>query len=93
MRDFTVQIRRDQRVLCFASRLTAALTKQVDEQCLAVLTPQNPFEVARIIFEGLCRWVEQERQKYSKSEIGDDAPTSYVVEDFKGTPLEYRGIL
>jgi hypothetical protein len=68
------------------------LTKQVDEQCLAVLTLQNPFGVARIIFEGLCRWVEQERQKYCKSEIGDDAPFSYFVEDFKDTPLEHRGM-
>ena len=68
------------------------LTKQVDEQCLAVLTPQNPYGVARIIFDGLCRWVEQERQKYNKSEIGDDAPFSYFVEDFKDTPLEHRGI-
>ena len=68
------------------------LTKQVDEQCLAVLTPQHPFEVAKIIFIGLCRWVEQERQKYNKEDISDDAPTSYVVEDFKDTPLEHRGI-
>ena len=68
------------------------LTKQIDEQCLAVLTPHNPYGVARIIFEGLCRWVEQERQKYNKSEIGDDAPFSYFVEDFKDTPLEHRGI-
>jgi hypothetical protein len=53
------------------------LTKQVDEQCLAELTPQHPSEVARIVFLGLCRWVEQERQKYNKSEIGDDGPLSF----------------
>jgi hypothetical protein len=68
------------------------LTKQVDEQCLSALTPQHPFEVVKIIFVGLCRWVEQERQKYNQEDISDDAPTSYVVEDFKGTPLEHRGI-
>jgi len=68
------------------------LTKQIDEQCLAILTPQNPYGVARIVFEGLCRWVEQERQKYNKSGIGDDAPFSYFIEDFKDTPLEHRGI-
>lgn len=68
------------------------LTKQVDEQCLADLTPQHPSEVARIMFFGLCRWVEHERQKYNKSEIGDDAPFSYFVEDFKDTPLEHREI-
>jgi len=68
------------------------LTKQVDEQAMEVLTPKHPFEVARIIFVGLCRWVEQERQKYNKSEIGDDAPVSYFVEEFESTPLEHRGI-
>ena len=68
------------------------LTKQIDEQCLADLTPHRPFEVASIMFQGLCRWVEQERQKYSSSEIGEDAPFSYFVEDFKDTPLEHRGI-
>jgi hypothetical protein len=68
------------------------LAKQVDEQTMEVLTPQHPFEVVRIIFVGLCRWMEQERQRYNKSEIGDDAPFSYFVEEFKSTPLEHRGI-
>ena len=68
------------------------LTKQVDEQYLTELTPQHPSEIARIVFLGLCRWVEQERQKYNKSEIGDDGPFSYFVEDFKSAPREHRGI-
>lgn len=68
------------------------LAKQIDEQCLAQMTLQYPFELAQIIFVGLCKWVEQERQKYSPSEISDDAPFSYFVEDFKDTPLEHRNI-
>ena len=68
------------------------LTKQVDEQCLMCLTPQHPYEIARIVFRGLCRWVEHERKKYNASEIGDADPFSYFVEDFKDLPLGHRGI-
>ncbi len=68
------------------------LAKQIDEGCLEELTPQNPIEVATIVFQVLCKWVEQEREKYNESEISDDAPTSYFVEDFKSMPLEHRGI-
>ena len=68
------------------------LAKQIDEICLEELTRLNPIEVATIVFQALCKWVEQEREKYHKSEISDDAPTSYFVEDFKSMPLEHRGI-
>lgn len=68
------------------------LAKQIDEKCLEELTPQNPIEVATIVFRALCKWVEQEREKYNESEISHDAPTSYFIEDFKSAPLEHRGI-
>jgi hypothetical protein len=68
------------------------LAKQIDEKCLEELTPKNPIEVATIVFQALCKWVEQEREKYNESEISDDAPTSYFIEDFKSMPLEHRGI-
>jgi hypothetical protein len=68
------------------------LAKQIDEQCLEKLTPQHPFEIVEMVFRALCNWVQQEREKYDESEISDDAPTSYFVEDFKTAPLEHRGI-
>jgi hypothetical protein len=68
------------------------LTKQIDEQALAVLTPQYPFEITQFIFTGLCAWVEQKLQKYQKSEYGDDNHLSYFVEEFNTTPLEHCGI-
>jgi hypothetical protein len=68
------------------------LANQIDEQCLDKLTPKHPFEVTKLIFQPLCKWVHQEREKYKTSEINDDGPISYFVEDFKSMPLEHRGI-
>jgi hypothetical protein len=68
------------------------LAKQIDEQCLDKLPPDYAGDIAKIIFNALCRWVQKEREKYNESEISEDAPISYVVEDFKSAPLEHRGI-
>jgi hypothetical protein len=68
------------------------LAKQIDEQCLEKLAIEHAFEVAKLIFRALCRWAKREREKYNESEISEDAPTSYFVEDFKSAPLEHRGI-
>jgi hypothetical protein len=68
------------------------LAKQIEEHCLQKLTQENPIEITKIVFHALCRWAEQERERYSQSEISDDAPSSYFVEDFKGAPREHRGI-
>jgi len=68
------------------------LAKQIDEQCLDKLPPEQAAEIANIIFKALCRWAQKEREKYNESEISEDAPTSYFVEDFKSAPLEHRGI-
>jgi hypothetical protein len=68
------------------------LAKQIDEKYLEELTRLNSIEIATIVFQALCKWVEQEREKHNESEIGDDAPFSYFVEDFKSSPLEHQGI-
>jgi len=68
------------------------LAKQINEQCLEKLGPEHATEIANIIFKALSRWAQKQREKYNESEISEDAPTSYFVEDFKYAPLEHGGI-
>jgi hypothetical protein len=66
-------------------------TKQIDEIFLTPLAMEFPFEVATLMFQALSEWASLERQKYSPSEISDDAPYSYIQEDFKSAPASHRG--
>jgi predicted HicB family RNase H-like nuclease len=68
------------------------LTRQIDEGVLATLTARYPFEIAEIVFKALARWCKFEREKYDESQIADDVPGSYMVEDFKIPPLLHRGV-
>lgn len=67
------------------------LVKEIDRNFLDNLTLNFPRETTEIVFHTLSKWAEQEREQYRKSEITDDSPFSYVVEDFKSEPPEYRG--
>ena len=70
----------------------AWLTKKIDEQFLEQLSLQYPFDVADLTFRALCKWADQERQKYKASEISNDAPFSDWLDDFKSSPASHRGI-
>ncbi len=67
-------------------------TKQIDEKFLTLLAAEFPFEIAFLVFKALSKWASLERQKYSPSEITEDAPYSYIQEDFKSAPASHRGI-
>ena len=67
------------------------LIKQIDKECFEQLSSQYPLELAAVLFQALSRWANQERLKYSQSELADDSPSSYWLEDFKTPPPIYRG--
>lgn len=67
------------------------LTKQIDENFLEKFSAHYPYEIAKMVFQALCKWVKLEREKYDGSEIGDEGPISYFVEDFKSEPPGHRG--
>lgn len=67
------------------------LLKEIDKKFLDTLTVQSPTSVVRVVFAALSKWAEQESKELEPGSA-DSGLRFYLIEDFKGTPPEHRGI-